>query len=92
MGAAGFLRSLVITKDNIYQDPGLACDLNVAPAAAHLILRPAGEVGQLLVSELLDGELVDVALPAVHVALVMAHLLFPPPGQVIPGHLRDISS
>ena len=58
---------------------------------AHLILGPAGEVCQLGVAQLLDGELVDVALPAVHVALVMAHLLLPPPGQVIPGDLRDIT-
>ena len=71
--------------------PLLACDLDVAPGVSHLILCPAAEVGQLRVAQLLDGQLVDVALPPVHVALVMSDLLLPPPGQVIPGDLRDMT-
>ena len=54
---------------------------------ALLILRPAAEVGQLRVAQLLDGQPVGVALPAVDVSLVMTHLLLVTPGQVIPGDL-----
>ena len=57
-------------------------------AVPDLVLRPAGEVGDLCVAEVLDGEFVDVALHAVHVAGVMRHLQLPPPGQLIPGDLR----
>ena len=65
----------------------LACDLNVAPAVTLLILRSAAEVCQLLSAQLLDGQLVGAALSAVHVTLVMTHLLLMTPDQVIPGDL-----
>ena len=58
---------------------------------ALLILRPTAEVGQLRLAQLLDGQPVGVALPAVDVSLVMTHLLLVTPGQVIPGDLGQVS-
>ena len=89
VGGWGIPESVMITC-TLHPLP-LACDLDVAPAVAHLILCPAAEVGQLRVAQLLDGQLVGVALPAVDVGLVMAHLLLVTPGQVIPGDLGQVS-
>ena len=89
VGGWGIPESVMITS-TLHPLP-LACDLDVAPAVAHLILCPAAEVGQLRVAQLLDGQLVGVALPAVDVGLVMAHLLLVTPGQVIPGDLGQVS-
>ena len=85
VGGWGIPESVMITS-TLHPLP-LACDLDVAPALAHLILCPAAEVGQLRVAQLLDGQPVGVALPAVDVSLVMTHLLLVTPGQVIPGDL-----